>query len=178
MDTLAGSIRPKALAQRQTGKRVTAALALSDILGPQAVVGRLEASNKKSLIQDMARHAAASLGIEEHHIFDVLWERERLGTTGVGHGLAIPHGKIDGLTKVCGFFARATTPVSFDAVDDKPVDLIFMLLAPEGAGADHLHALATVSRLLRDTKLCEALRKAKDNDAVLKLLLTTSAEAA
>ena len=102
-----------------------------------------------------------------------LWERERLGTTGVGGGIAIPHGRVAGLEKVMGFFTRLTQPVNFKSIDDKPVDLIFLLLAPEAAGADHLQALATVSRFLRDAKLCEQLRKAKDAAAMYKLLTDT-----
>jgi PTS system nitrogen regulatory IIA component len=123
----------------------------------------------------MAKRAAPLCGIDEHAIFDVLWERERLGTTGVGHGIAIPHGKVSGLNGIFGFFARLQAPVPFDAIDDRPVDLLFMLLAPEAAGADHLRALAKVSRLLRDQKLCEKMRQAKDAGAIYRML--TEAEA-
>ncbi len=149
---------------------------MADLLGTGAVVTQLDVSSKKQLLQEMAGLAGSALGLEEHVLFDVLWERERLGTTGVGAGIAIPHGRVPGLEKVRGFFARLTSPVSFEAVDDKPVDLVFLLLAPEGAGADHLHALATVSRVLRDATLCEQLRLATDTDAMTKLL--TSAKAA
>ena len=93
-----------------------------------------------------------------------------MGTTGVGHGIAIPHGRLDKIDHVQGFFARLPQPVAFEAIDDRPVDLVFLLLAPESAGADHLHALATVSRLLRDQKLCEQLRAAKDEAALYRLL--------
>jgi PTS system nitrogen regulatory IIA component len=108
-------------------------------------------------------------------VFDVLWERERLGTTGVGHGIAIPHGRVAGIDKVSGFFARLSQPVNFESIDDKPVDLVFLLLAPEAAGADHLHALATVSRLLRDPKLCEQLRSAPDATTLYTLLTENQA---
>jgi PTS system nitrogen regulatory IIA component len=99
-----------------------------------------------------------------------------LGTTGVGQGIAIPHGRVAGLKKVFGYFARMEQPVAFEAIDDKPVDLIFLLLSPEDAGADHLSALATVSRLLRDPKLCEKLRGVKDAASMYRLL--TEAEIA
>jgi len=143
---------------------------LSDILGPDAILAGVKATDKKNLIQTLAQHAAQTLHVEEHVLSDILWEREKLGTTGVGHGIAIPHGRIPGLTQVHGFFARLSTPIAFDAVDGLPVDLVFLLLAPEDAGADHLHALATVSRTLRDAALCESLRKAKDIPAITKLL--------
>jgi PTS system nitrogen regulatory IIA component len=145
-------------------------ITLPDFLGPEAVLARLEAPGKKQVLLDLAQHAAGILGLEAHGIFDVLWERERLGTTGVGYGIAIPHGRVEGLGEVRAFFARLAVPIAFEAVDDRPVDLVFMLLAPEAAGADHLHALAIVSRLLRDAKLCEKLRGAKDAAAIYRLL--------
>ena len=159
---------------------MTRPAALSDILGPDAVLAGVEAADKKQLIFAMAKHAAQALNVEEHLLSDVLWEREKLGTTGVGHGIAIPHGRVAGLKQVHGFFAQLSTPIAFDAVDDRPVDIVFLLLAPEDAGADHLHALATVSRTLRDAALCDSLRKAKDNAALAKLLskATTPVEAA
>ena len=147
---------------------------LSDLLGTDAVLAGVQAPDKKQLLQDLARHAAASLQIEEHILTDILWEREKLGTTGVGHGIAIPHGRVAGVTKVHGFFAKLAQPVSFDAADGLPVDLVFLLLAPEEAGADHLHALAAVSRTLRDPALCESLRKAKDASSLNKLLQAAS----
>jgi PTS system nitrogen regulatory IIA component len=104
-----------------------------------------------------------------------LIERERLGTTGVGNGIAIPHGKLSNLDRLYGLFARLERPVDFNAIDEKPVDLIFLLLAPETAGADHLKALARVSRLLRDASICEKLRGTETSDA-LYALLTQSME--
>lgn len=153
---------------------MTRAVTMNDLLGPKAVLARLEAATKKQVLQEIAHHAAEALQLEEHGVFDVLWARERLGTTGVGHGIVIPHGRIAGLTKVCGFFARLPSAVPFESVDDRDVDLVFLLLAPESAGADHLHALATVSRLLRDPRLCEELRRAKDASALERLLTTAS----
>lgn len=158
---------------------MTQILSMRDLLLPQAVVAALTVTGKKDTLQNVAASAAALLGKNALGVFDVLWERERLGTTGVGHGIAIPHGRVPGLDKVSGFFARLSQPVNFDAIDDKPVDLVFLLLAPEAAGADHLHALATVSRLLRDPKLCEQLRKAKDASDLYRILTeSTAAQAA
>jgi PTS system nitrogen regulatory IIA component len=149
------------------------------LLDPEAVMSRFEASNKQQILRDMAAKAGAILGVDPVSIFDVLWEREKLGTTGVGNGIAIPHGRVPGLGKVGAFFARLETPVDFQSVDDKPVDLVFLILAPSEAGADHLHALATVSKLLRSTGLCEALRAAKGQEELYRLLTETPiAEAA
>jgi PTS system nitrogen regulatory IIA component len=109
-------------------------------------------------------------GLNERAIYDVLIERERLGSTGIGMGVGIPHGKLPGLTRLYGIFARLDRPIPFDAIDDQPVDLIFLLLAPEGAVADHLKALALVSRLLRDRTICEKLRGTDNADALFALL--------
>ncbi|MGH6833695.1 MAG: PTS sugar transporter subunit IIA, partial [Methyloceanibacter sp.] len=103
-------------------------------------------------------------------IFDVLWQRERLGSTGLGQGIAIPHGKVQGLKRIVGIFARVAEPVDFDAVDGAPVDIVFLLLAPEGAGADHLKALARISRLLREGSAVEKLRASKDASALYAML--------
>jgi PTS system nitrogen regulatory IIA component len=153
---------------------MTQTITMRELLLPQAVVASLNVATKKDVLQNVADAAAALLGKDALTVFDVLWERERLGTTGVGHGIAIPHGRIPGVEKVAGFFARLAQPVNFEAIDDKPVDLVFLLLAPEGAGADHLHALATVSRLLRDPKLCDQLRKAKDATDLYRILTEAS----
>jgi PTS system nitrogen regulatory IIA component len=146
---------------------------MNELISPEAVIARLAATAKKQMLQDMAVRAAALAACDPLTVFDVLWEREKLGTTGVGHGIAIPHAKLAGLDQVQGFFARLSQPIPFEAVDDKPVDLVFLLLAPQEAGADHLHALATVSRLLRDPYLCEAIRRAKDEPAIYRLLTET-----
>ncbi|MDD3289105.1 MAG: PTS IIA-like nitrogen regulatory protein PtsN [Alphaproteobacteria bacterium] len=152
---------------------------MRDLIVADAVISRLEGTSKKQILQDMAARATSLLGIDDHSIFDALWEREKLGTTGVGGGIAIPHGRIAGLNQVRAFFARLKQPVDFEAVDKRPVDLVFLLLAPAEAGADHLHALATISRLLRDAKFCDELRAAKDKEALYRLLTEThAAEAA
>ena len=143
---------------------------LSDLVSQQAVVAALKAANKKQLLQELASVAAALVGLPERTIFDTLLERERLGTTGVGHGIAIPHGRLAGLTRIWGVFARLDQPIDFDAIDDQPVDLVFLLLAPEGAGADHLKALARVSRMLRDRSVTEKLRGSDGREALYALL--------
>jgi PTS system nitrogen regulatory IIA component len=154
---------------------MTQPLTMRDLISAQAVAASLAGTSKKEVLLNVAAACAAATGHDAHAIFDVLWERERLGTTGVGNGIAIPHGRIAGLDKVVGFFARLAQPIGFEAIDDKPVDLVFVLLAPEAAGADHLRALATVSRQLRNPKLCEQLRRAKDADALYRLLTESAA---
>lgn len=151
---------------------------IRDILQPEAVMCGLKVANKKQALQEMSRQAAAVTGINEKRIFETLLERERLGTTGVGNGIAIPHGKLTELSQLYGVFARLEKPIDFDAIDEQPVDLIFLLLAPEGAGADHLKALARVSRLLRDAPTCEKLRGAKTSDGLYLLLTQSEAQAA
>lgn len=148
---------------------------MRDFLSPKSVVASMTAGNKAEILKQMSELAAATTGKDTHAVFDILWEREKLGTTGVGFGIAIPHGRVEGLDKVYGFFARLTESVPFDSIDDKPVDLVFLLLAPESAGADHLHALAIVSRLLRDAKLCDQLRKAKNETELHRILSEASA---
>lgn len=143
---------------------------ITDLLVPQAVFPAIKANGKKQLLHDLAARAAQLTGIPERRIAETLTERERLGSTGMGQGIAVPHGRIAGLAKIVGLFARLETPIDYDAVDDKPVDLVFLLLAPEGAGADHLKALARVSRLLRNQPTCEKLRAAKDAEVLYALL--------
>lgn len=148
---------------------------ISDLLRPEGVIAQLKATSKKQALQELAGHAAGLTGLGERLLFDTLMERERLGTTGVGHGIAIPHGKIGDLGRLCGLFARLDEAVDFAAIDEVPVDLIFVLLAPEGAGADHLKALARVSRLLRDRTMCEKLRGTDNPDALYALLTHSTA---
>jgi nitrogen PTS system EIIA component len=148
---------------------------INDLLVPEGVIADLKATSKKQALQDLARRAAEISSLHERTVFDVLMERERLGTTGVGNGIAIPHGKLANLDRLYGLFARLSTPVDFQAIDERPVDLIFVLLAPESAGADHLKALAKVSRLLRDKPTCDKLR-GTDNAEALYAILTESQE--
>lgn len=148
---------------------------LSDLVSPQGVISPLRVASKKQLLQELAAKAAPLAGLAERDIFETLLERERLGTTGVGHGIAIPHGKIAGLARIHGLFARLDSAIDFESIDDQPVDLVFLLLAPEGAGADHLKALARVSRLLRNQAVCEKLRGAEDRSAIYAILTEPSA---
>ena len=143
------------------------------LLGPDAVLASVKASGKKALVAELASRAAALYRLDERRLFDRLLERERLGSTGIGSGIAIPHGRMAGLDKPRGLFARLANPVDFDAIDDRPVDIVFLLVAPEGAGADHLKALARVSRLLRDRSLVEKLRATESAEALFALLIET-----
>ncbi len=142
---------------------------LEQIMTPDSVITGLKVNSKKQVLQELAQKASKVSGLEERSIFDVILERERLGTTGVGNGVAIPHGRMKSIDKVFGFFAKLDSPIDFESVDSKPVDLVFMLLAPEGAGADHLKALAKVSRLLRDDKVCSKIRGSESDDAIFAL---------
>ena len=146
-----------------------------DLIGTEAVVPNLKATSKKQALQELAKHSARLTGLSERAIFDVLLERERLGSTGIGNGVAIPHGKLAEIKKLQGLFARIEAPVDFDAIDEQPVDLIFLLLAPEGAGADHLKALARVSRLLRDREICDKVRGTDGAEAIYALLANAAA---
>ncbi|HWU26163.1 MAG TPA: PTS IIA-like nitrogen regulatory protein PtsN [Rhizomicrobium sp.] len=141
-----------------------------DLLAPDAVIASLKAQSKKQLLQELSAHAERLTRLPERRIFETLVERERLGSTGMGQGIAIPHGRMAGLSRITGFFARLETPVAYEAVDNQPVDLVFMLLAPETAGADHLKALARVSRLLRNQATCEKLRAANKPEVLYALL--------
>jgi nitrogen PTS system EIIA component len=143
---------------------------IADLITPAAVVGRLRAGSKKQLLHELARRGAEATGLHARRLFECLLERERLGSTGVGNGIAIPHARLPELKRLHGLFARLDPPVDFDAVDEQPVDLVFLLLAPESAGADHLKALARVSRLLRDRQICDKLRGAEQSDALYALL--------
>ena len=143
---------------------------LIELIDSDSIVANLRVTSKKQALQELARRAGEITEVDERKIFDVLMERERLGTTGVGSGIAIPHGKLSDLEKIHGIFARLEKPVDFQAIDDRPVDLIFVLLAPEGAGADHLKALARVSRLLRDDDICKKLRATSESDALYGIL--------
>lgn len=151
---------------------------IADLITPQSVIPNLRATSKKQALQDLARRAAELTGLHERAVFDVLLERERLGTTGVGNGIAIPHGKLPNVERLQGIFARLERPIGFDSIDEQPVDLIFLLLAPESAGADHLKALARVSRLLRDRATCEKLRGTDSAEGLYALLTESPASRA
>jgi PTS system nitrogen regulatory IIA component len=143
---------------------------LSEFIAPDAVFPALKAKSKKQLLQELSARAAVLTSLPEREIFDVLLQRERLGSTGLGHGIAIPHAKLPGLKRIVGIFARLAEPVDFEAVDGAKVDIVFLLLAPEGAGADHLKALARISRLLREGSAVEKLRACKDAAGLYAIL--------
>ena len=143
---------------------------IAELISSEEIVPSLRVGSKKQALQELSKRAAELTGQPERAIFEVLIQRERLGTTGVGQGIAIPHGKLPELDRLYALFARLETPVDFDAIDEQPVDLICLLLAPETAGADHLKALAQVSRLLRNKAICEKIRGSDGPDAIYALL--------
>jgi PTS system nitrogen regulatory IIA component len=151
---------------------------LADLVAPSAIVPALKANSKKQTLQELAAKAAELTGQNARAIFEVLLQREKLGSTGIGNGIAIPHGKLPKLTSLFGLFARLDRPVDFEALDGQAVDLILVLLAPEGAGADHLRALARIARLLRDRDIAAKLRQSRDAETLYSVLALPSASAA
>jgi PTS system nitrogen regulatory IIA component len=143
---------------------------LSDLLAPDAVASGVSAGSRKTLFQQLGGIAARAYGLDAKLVAERIAEREKLGSTGFGGGIAIPHAKIEGLRQVTGVFLRLDKPLDFAAVDALPVDLVFMMLSPVGAGAEHLKALARVSRLLRDRGFAAKLRGAGSTDALYALL--------
>lgn len=143
---------------------------LGDLIKPEAIIPSLRVKSKKQALHELAEKAAKVTGLGAREIFDTLMQRERLGSTGVGRGIAIPHGRLPRLDRIVSVFARLPEPIAFEALDDEPVDLIFLLLAPEHAGADHLKALARISRLLRNHATIEKLRGANDRAALYAVL--------
>lgn len=148
-------------------------MSLHDLIEPHAILPSLKVSTKKQALQELSERASEVAGLPAREIFDALLQRERLGSTGVGGGIAIPHGKLPRVTRMLGLFARLERPIDYEALDGEPVDLIFLLLAPESAGADHLKALSRVARALRDSSLTSRLRATRDASG-LYLLLTQS----
>jgi nitrogen PTS system EIIA component len=144
---------------------------LTDLVAPNAVIAALKVNGKKQALQELAAKAAQLTGQNERAVFEVLLQREKLGSTGVGNGIAIPHGKLPKLDRLFGLFARLDRPIDFEALDGQSVDLVFLLLAPETAGADHLKALARVARLLRDPDVARKLRESRDTEALYAVLM-------
>ncbi|MEL6374947.1 MAG: PTS IIA-like nitrogen regulatory protein PtsN [Pseudomonadota bacterium] len=151
---------------------------LGELISQDAIIAGLRAKSKKQVLQELATKAGALTPVPARDVFDCLLQRERLGSTGMGQGIAIPHGKLPQLSSILCIFARLSQPIDFDALDDEPVDLIFLLLAPEHAGADHLKALARISRLLREPDMSERLRSARDRGELFRLLTAHEAHAA
>jgi len=143
---------------------------LAQLLSVDRIEAALSATNKKMLFQQLAAAAARRTGLTAKAIVTALSERERIGSTGFGSGAAIPHGRIAGLEGVFGYFARLSTPIDFQSVDNLPVDLVYLILSPPDAGADHLKALASASRMLRDRAIVAKLRGARSRDAIFALL--------
>ncbi|WP_455477803.1 PTS IIA-like nitrogen regulatory protein PtsN [Bartonella sp. B10] len=148
---------------------------LSELIAPEAIIPALRANSKKQVLQILAEKAAGLTGLSERTIFDIILQREKLGSTGLGSGIAIPHGKLPDINQIVGIFARLESPVDFEALDDEPIDLVFLLLAPENAGADHLKALSQIARVLRHSDVVQKLRNTHDACALYTLLIQSSA---
>ncbi|HAH10850.1 MAG TPA: transcriptional regulator [Alphaproteobacteria bacterium] len=148
-----------------------------DFLVPQAVFTKVKGGAKRTLLEALCQKAAPFARLPEAGLFEAVWEREMLNSMGVGQGIAIPHGRIKHLDRMVGLFARLESPVDYEAIDGLPVDLVFLLLSPEAAGADHLKALAKISRLLRNQKVCEKLRASSDSAALYSILTEPAANA-
>lgn len=144
---------------------------IGDLLDRNAIALRVSANSKRQVLAVIAEIAARSFGLDAGDVLDALVEREQAGSTGVGHGVAAPHARLEGLERLRGVFVRLENPVDFESVDDQPVDLIFALFAPPDASGDHLRALARVSRILRQAELRQQLRKARSADAIHALLV-------
>lgn len=153
-------------------------MTIASLITPESVLAGLKGNSKKQILQDLAGHCARVASLNERLVFETLLQRERLGTTGIGQGISIPHGRIAGLARLVGFFAQLARPVDFDALDGEPVDLVFVLLAPEEAGADHLQALARIARLFRAPGIAQKLRQTDDAAALYAILTTETASRA
>lgn len=160
------------------GSCIADIMILSELLSPESVVAPLKVVGKKQALQEIAAAAARVTGLNERELFETLLQRERLGSTGIGDGIAIPHGRSPQAGRLHGLFARLEKPIDFEALDGQPVDIIFALIAPEGAGADHLKALARVARVLRDPAVQERVRAATDPAAIFSVLTANEARAA
>ncbi|UTO28417.1 PTS IIA-like nitrogen regulatory protein PtsN [Bartonella harrusi] len=147
---------------------------LSELIAPEAIIPALKANSKKQVLQILSERAAELTGLSERVIFDIVLQREKLGSTGLGSGIAIPHGKLPDMNRIIGIFARLENPVDFEALDDEPIDLIFLLLAPENAGADHLKALSQIARVLRHADVVQKLRNTHDAHTLYTLLIQNS----
>jgi PTS system nitrogen regulatory IIA component len=143
---------------------------LCDLLAPDGIIATLQATSKKHALQELATIAAERTGLDSREIFNTLLQRERLGSTGLGRGIAIPHVKLAGLRGIVCLFARLEQPIEYESHDSEPVDLLFLLLAPDHASGDHLKALASISRVVREPSMLDALRNAPDTAALRSAL--------
>ena len=146
---------------------------LSDLIAPDRVIVGLRAGDKTQLLNELARLAAGRISVEAHGILAALSARERLGSTGFGRGFALPHARVDGVEQLFGLFVRLAQPIDFAAVDGQPVDLVFLLLIPPGAGNDHVGALAAVARRMRDEDILQRVRKAHGAANLYRILAST-----
>ncbi len=144
---------------------------MADLIKPDRVIAGLRVSDKVQLLNELSRRAAMMLGFDGQTVVGALTKREELGSTGIGHGIAIPHARVDGLQQIFGLFARLERAIDFAAVDGEPVDLAFLLLIPTNAGNEHLAALACVSRCLRDRDVAQGLRAATDGQTLFARLV-------
>jgi PTS system nitrogen regulatory IIA component len=151
---------------------------LGDILSPEGVIPSLKAKSKKLALQELAQKASQQTGLASRDLFDAMLQRERLGSTGMGRGVAIPHVKFRNLERLHCLFARLDEAIDYEALDNEPVDIIFLLIAPEHASGDHLKALARISRLIREPRALERLRASKDRTALFAILTEPTAHAA
>lgn len=143
---------------------------ISEILSRNCVFSEIAADNKRELLFALSAKVAQAANADERLVSDFVWERESLGSTGYGRGTAFPHARIDGINQLKAVFAKLATPIEFDSVDNKPVDLVFLLISPENSGADHLSALAAVSRILKSDTVCQQLREAKNAEEIYNIL--------
>lgn len=150
---------------------MVANMKISDILTIDNIVMLDDAGSKRQLLQNLTAEAAKETGIEDRTLFDIVLERENLGSTAFGGGTALPHGRIPELKNIKGVFARLEKAIDFDAVDGNPVDLVFMLLSPENSGADHLSALSQISRVIKDEESCTKIREAKTKKEIYNILV-------
>lgn len=153
-------------------------MTLTDLISPESIIMPLKASGKKQALHELALVGARVTGLSDRELFETLLQRERLGSTGIGEGIAIPHGRSAHINRLYGIFARLEKPIDFEALDGQPVDILFALIAPEGAGADHLKALARVARLLREASVLDRIRAALDPSAIYSILTGGEAQAA
>lgn len=143
---------------------------IANIINQNSIYLNIKSGSKRQLLQELAEKASELSGLDERTIFDALLERENLGTTGFGGGTALPHARLENLDKIYGIFMRLSSPMNYEAIDGKPIDIVFMLMSPDSSGADHLTALAQISRLLKDENTCEKLRRAQNTDEIYALL--------
>ncbi len=143
---------------------------IADLISKESILDNLQVNSKRELISELSQIVAQKAELDSRVVFDSVWERENLGSTGYGDGIAFPHARIEGLNKVCCLFARISEAIDFDSIDGKPVDLVFILISPENSGADHLTALATLSRTLKSEGCSEKLHKARSIDEIYSIL--------